>query len=215
MAKQKRLSSVPSGAIDTLNAVYVTNYEITDEPIQERSYRRLPNHVKDVIERLHYDSQTKPRKAIPEIRAMLKKYPQIPQLYNYLTVAYAKIGEVDKAEAVTRANIRKNPDYLFARLNYAEFCLRRKEYEKIPEIFEQKYDLQLLYPKRKRFHISEVVNFMGLMGVYFYEIGEKGVAEKYNAVLQKIAPNDPMAKRLQGRLSPNVLVRLFQRFTGK
>ena len=80
MAKQKRLSSVPSGAIDTLNAVYATNYEITDEPIQERSYRRLPNHVKDVIERLHYDSQTKPRKAIPEIRAMLKKYPQIPQL---------------------------------------------------------------------------------------------------------------------------------------
>jgi hypothetical protein len=41
--------------------------------------------------------------------------------YNYLSVAYSKVGDIEKAEEITKINIQKNPDYLFARLNYAEF----------------------------------------------------------------------------------------------
>ena len=67
-----------------------------------------------------------------------------------------------KAEANTEENMRKNPDYLFARANYAEIFFTRQEYDKIPEIFDHAYDLQTLYPKRKRLHITEFVNFMGL-----------------------------------------------------
>ncbi|VAW30051.1 hypothetical protein MNBD_CHLOROFLEXI01-2940 [hydrothermal vent metagenome] len=194
-----------------LKAVYVSSYKITDEPILDRRYKRLPNHVKDTVERLYFDSQRKPKEAIPELCELIKKYPQIPMLYNYLSVAYSRIGDGEKAEEITKTNIQRNPDYLFARLNYAEFFLQRKEYKKVAEIFDHKFDLKMLYPKRKRFHISEVVNFMGFIGVYFYEIGERDAAERYHEILQDIAPEYPMAKRLKKKLYPSMIVRLLNR----
>ena len=214
MTKKKLISREPDASLDSPNAVFMTHYEITDEPIQDRYYRRLPEHVKDAIERLHDESQTKPRKAIPKLKKMMEQYPKLPQLYNYLTVAYSKVGEIGKAQAVNRACIRKNPDYLFARLNYAEFCLMKKDYARIPEIFDHKFDLQLLYPERKRFHILEVVNFMGLMGVYCYEIHEREAADAYNKILHQIAPDHPMTKRLQRKLSPSFIDRLWKRLRG-
>ena len=194
-------------------AVHISSYEITDEPILDREYRRLPARVKEAIERLHRESEIRPRNAIPELQALIERYPQVPQFYNYLTVAYSGIGALDKAEAVTLASIRANPDYLFARLNYAELCLMRKDYAKIPEIFDHKFDLKLLYPKRNRFHIAEVANFMGLIGLYFLAIGERGLAEKYNAALQETAPHFPMAQKLRRALAPGLFARSWKRLT--
>ena len=200
---------------DEGEAVYVSTYEITYEPIQDRKYKRLPKKVKAAIERLHFDSQKKPFQAIPELKRLVKKFPHIPILYNYLAVAYSRIGEKEKAEEISRMNIQKNPEYLFARLNYAEFFLMRKEYEKVAEIFDHKFDLRMLYPKRRRFHISEVVNFMGFIGVYWNEIGEREAAEKYNEILQAIEPSYLIAKRLNRKLYPNLFTRIWRRITRK
>ena len=202
MTNKKPKAPVSGPSADAPMAVHISSYEITDEPILDREYRRLPARVKEAIERLHRESEIRPRNAIPELQALIERYPQVPQFYNYLTVAYSGIGALDKAEAVTLASIRANPDYLFARLNYAELCLMRKDYAKIPEIFDHKFDLKLLYPKRNRFHITEVANFMGLIGLYFLAIGERGLAEKYNAALQETAPHFPMAQKLRRALAP-------------
>ena len=132
-------------------------------------------------------------------------------LYNYLAVAYERIGESDKAESIVLENMRKNPDYLFARLNYAQLCLEKGEYAKIPEIFDHKFDLKLLYPKRKRFHVSEVANFTAFMGIYFLEIGEREIAERYDYIVHQIAPRFPMARRLRRQLYPNIFKRAWKR----
>ncbi len=214
MTNKKPKPPVSSPSAEPLKAVHVASYEITDEPILDREYRRLPAHVKEAIERLHRESEIRPRKAIPELQQLIERYPRVPQFYNYLTVAYSGIGAFDKAEAVTRASIRANPDYLFARLNYAELCLMKKDYAKIPEIFDHKFDLKLLYPERNRFHITEVANFMGLIGLYFLAIHKRELAEKYNAALQEMAPNFPMAQKLRRALSPGLFARLWKRLTG-
>ena len=62
------------------------------------------------------------------------------------------------------------------------------EYEQAAQILEHKFDLKLLYPKRKRFHISEVVNFMGVVGTYFVDTGQRETARRYYDVLREIAP---------------------------
>jgi len=215
VSKRRRARRSRRQAQDTPSAVYVTEYEITTSPIQDRRYKRLPRRVKDAIERLHDEAQRRPRETIPELLEWIEKYPRVPMLYNYLSVAYSLAGQREKSEAVVQENYRRNPEYLFARLNYAEICLAKGEYEKIGEIFEHKYDLKLLYPRRKRFHISEVANFMGLIGVYFYETGEREAAEKYYEILEQIAPDYPMAKRLRRKLFPNQLQRLWQRLVGQ
>jgi tetratricopeptide (TPR) repeat protein len=213
--KRRGTTPAPSPLPDIERAVYISEYEVTSEPILDRGYKRLPQKVKETIDRLHDESQRRPREAIPELLELIEKYPNVPILYNYLSVAYSRSGQYEKSEAVVRENYRRNPDYLFARLNYAEMCLARGEYTKVAEILEHKFDLKLLYPKRKRFHISEVVNFMGLVGIYFFEIGERDTAEEYYAVLQQIGPGYPITKQLRKRLFPGLFRRLYLRLTGR
>ena len=215
MSKKRRRARRPLPVEDESKAVYITEYEITTEPIQDRFYKRLPGRVKDAFDRLHYECQSQPRKAIPELLEWIEKYPQLPMLYNYLSVAYSMAGQREKAEAMILENYRRNPDYLFARLNYAELCLEKGDYEQVADILEHKIDLKLLYPNRKRFHISEVVNFMGLVGVYFVEIGEGETAKKYYDILEQIAPDYPMTTRLRRKLFPGPLQRLFGRRRNK
>jgi tetratricopeptide (TPR) repeat protein len=215
MAKKKSKRAKPIVTDDTLTPVYVTQYEITDEPIQEPSYRRLPKFIRERLENLYQVAQRQPLQAILELIELQKKYPNVPQIYNYLAVAYSYAGEKEKAEQITQENIRKNPNYLFARINQAQLLLAKKEYEKIPEVFEHKYDLQMLYPKRRKFHLSEVANFMGIMGLYFARINEREMAEKYNEVLQEIASGYPIAKALNRELHPSVATRVVKRLLGE
>ena len=215
MAKKKARRRKPITTGDTLTPVYVTQYEITDEPIQEPAYRRLPKSVKEKLESLYQVAQRQPSQAIPELIGLQKKYPNVPQIYNYLAVAYSYVGEKEKAEQITQENIRKNPNYLFARINQAQLLLEKQEYEQIPAVFEHKYDLQMLYPKRRKFHISEVANFMGIMGLYFSRIDEREMAEKYNEVLQEIAAEFPIAKALKRELYPGVATRVMKRLLGE
>ena len=215
MAKKKSRKIKHVSATDKPSPVYITQYEITNEPIQEPAYRRLPKSVKEKLENLYQEAQWNPQQAVPELLKLQKKYPRVPQIYNYLAVAYSSAGEIEKAEAITQENIRKNPHYLFARVNQAQFCLARKEYDKIPEIFDNKYDLQMLYPKRKKFHISEVANFMGIMGIYFSRTNQREIAEKYNEILQEIASDFPIAKMLNRELNPRIMRRVMKRLLGE
>ena len=148
MAKKKKARRA-SRRREARTPVRVLKYEITTEPIEEPRYKRLPDEVKEQIERLHFEAQKRPRQAIPELLDLIERYPDIPALYNFLNVAYANSGQMEKAKEAIRENYERNPDYLFARLNYAELYRSQGEYEKIAEIFEHKFDLKLLYPQRE------------------------------------------------------------------
>jgi hypothetical protein len=195
--------------------ISLVHYKITTEPIEDRHYKRLPQHVKDAIERLHDVAQRRPRAAIPELRDLITQYPRIPQLYNYLSVAYGRAGQRQEAEAVVQENYHRNPEYLFARLNYAEVCLARKDYAQVADIFGHTFDLQALYPQRKRFHLSEVANFLGVVGLYLLAIGNRELAEHYHTQLQQLAPEFPLTTRLHKQLFPGLWRRLWRRVTGR
>lgn len=194
------------------------SYEITTEPIEDRAYKRLPPRVKDQLETLHDMALSQPKKAVSEIKALIQKYPRIPVLYNYLSVAYSVIGNFKKRDAVILECCEKFPDYLFGRVNYAQICLERGEVEKVPEIFDNKLDLKLLYPQRTKFHISEYVNFAGIIGVYYAQIGELDAAKLYYDSLKQIAPWDRMTRMLKRAIYPPLRVRfikwLYKKLTG-
>ena len=66
MAKRKKATLRP--ALHSQDTLFSVEYEITSGPIQYRRYKRLPNQVKDAIERLHDEAQRHPRRrAIPEL----------------------------------------------------------------------------------------------------------------------------------------------------
>jgi tetratricopeptide (TPR) repeat protein len=215
VSKSKRKRKRRSQSQARTKGIRVLDYEITTEAITDARYRRLPRPVRDAFERLHYQSQTRPRKAIPELLEWIEQYPRMPMLYNYLSVAYSVAGQKDKMRAAVEENYRRNPDYLFARINYAQLSLADGDYERVAEILDHKFDLKLLYPKRKRFHISEFANFAGLVGVYSYETGDRELAATYYELLKQTAPGYPATKQLRRKLHPGPLRRLLLRLAGR
>ncbi len=190
-------------------------YEITMEPIHDRHYMRLPDHIKDKIDDLYDLVQEKPdQTVISDLEALIEKYPKVPVLYNYLSAAYSRSGDKEKYQEAIKKNYKLNPDYLFARLNYAELFAQQGSYEKIAEIFDHKFDLKLLYPKRKKFHLTEVANFMAFIGIYFLKTGKKELAEQYYKSIAEIAYDYPMVQKLRKQLYPGFFKRTFCKMIG-
>lgn len=196
------------------STVILTQYDITSKAIIEGPYKQLPEDVKATLERLYSLAQTRPHQAIPELETLLRTYPHVPNIYNYLSVAYSAAGEKAQAEHIVAENYRRHPEYLFARLNYAEICLAKNDIDAIPSIFNNNFDLKLLYPRRKRFHISELTGFMGVIGPYFYAIGKYELAQNIYDILHQISPHHMYTKRLKRLLHPNLFQRLLRHIQG-
>ena len=211
MPKKKRITGVKTSAPDKHRVLQLIEYEITAEPMHDDHYEQLPRHVQDDFDRLYFLAQEQPLKAIPELEQWLEKYPDIPMLYNFLGAAYSRAGKHEQAERTVLENCRRNPDYLFARLNYADICLFRGEYTKVAEILENKFDLKLLYPHRSLFHVSEFTAFMRVIGTYFLGIGERKTAEVAYKALRKIDPDSEATRLLKTALDLNRMQKLMQK----
>ncbi len=189
------------------------HYKITYDPI---NVYRIPSAIEDEVEEMYHLARSKPQEAIDGLERLIDRYPSIPQLYNYLCVAYSACRKNRQAEEIIKLSCQKFPDYLFAKLNYAEMCISKGEIDKIPEIFNNTFELSLLYPKRDTFHISEVTGFYSLMGRYCHLIGNIKQAMIYLENLKKLDPKNPVTKRLERQLfipliKRKVLARLNQK----
>ena len=145
----------------------------------------------------------------------MKAYPNLPILYNYLSSAYLNIGDREQAEAVVLENYKRHPNYLFAKTNYAQICLDKEDLEQIPIIFNNKFDLKRLYPRRSKFHISEFIAFAGVVSIYLARIGEVEGAEIYYRMLRKMARRHPATKNVKRELHPSPVARVLTRFWKK
>jgi len=177
---------------------YTITYEFTEE---DKQFKQLPEQIYERINELRDIVLTHPEQAIVEFSELIKDYPDIPEFYSYLIIAYSGVGDIKNEEATILACYEKFPDYLIGRISYAEICLERGEIEKIPEIFENKLDLKLLYPQRTEFHITEYVSFTGLVALYYLLIGEVENSKLLYDMLKQIAPEHPYVEKIESLVS--------------
>jgi hypothetical protein len=188
------------------------SYEITDEPLIYGSFQRLPQSIKDELEDIHpqltsWKLLKKDSTVISRLEELVETYPDVPFISNYLVTAYS-IARRDKVEKQILKNYENHPDYLFARVHYAEQCLDHNKPEKFKDIFKEGDDLGLLYPNRKRFHISEYVAFSDIKCRYNIAIGNKLMAELVFEHLEKVVPDHPATKNIRRILRGNFFSRL-------
>lgn len=187
-------------------------------PEQKTPYFSLPSHTitwkqdlshlensfsKEDLEtflNLYAVAMENPRKAKKDVETFREKHPTHPEVLNLLTYLYISYRKVRKANRLIEENYAKNPDYLFAKINFADLCLRRKKPQKIPNIFNKKLSLRELYPSKKIFHVSEFRGFMILMGLYQISLGNKKAAEGYHYLAERVDPNHPGTKILEKKL---------------
>jgi tetratricopeptide (TPR) repeat protein len=210
---QSRTISPPSTLKGASEEIRLFDYEITYEPIEHESVKKLPAVIKKKIEELHHLIRKEPDQAIPVLRKLIQEYPDVPVFSNYLYIAYASKGDNKKAKEITLENYRRHPDYLFAKLGYAQLLLESGETEEFAEVFDNKFDLSLLYPNRKIFHVSEFVSFSGVIGAYYCEMGKLDSAEVLHNLLNKIVPDHPVTKMLEGKLKSAALMKTYENLT--
>jgi len=199
----------------TADALVYTEYDITDESLENRDIKRLPAQVQARIDDLYELAQRDPRQAIPELERLVTTYPHIPTFANHLSIAYLAAGDQEQAIAMVREAYRRHPQYLFAKVNYANLCLQHGESEKVPGIFDHAFDLKQLYPHRTRFHVSEFAGFAGVMCRYCCAIGEQDTALLYYQMLKQVAPKHPMTKHAKRALYPPFWVRWLRTWADK
>ncbi len=196
---------VPTAPV--VHPVVLSEYEITDEPLENRHIKKLPAQVQARIDDLYELAQHHPTQAIPELERLVTTYPRVPTFPNYLSLAYLAAGDLEKTEACVREAYRRHPQYLFAKVNYANLCLQKGETGKIPGIFAHTFDLKQLYPHRTRFHVSECTGFAWVMCRYCCAIGERKTAALYYQMLKQVAPRHPMTKHAKRVLYPPFWIR--------
>lgn len=207
------------------------NYEITWDEIELEDESKIPESLKPQLQSLHDDVMNGKSRVIPRLKKLIKEYPFIVQLKNYLSAAYKKTGKLKKAMKVNDQVLKENPDYLFARINKACKLHRDGEYDQMPKLLGIGFDLQALYPDRDLFHISEFLAMQGAAVRYFTAKEEFEEAEKRLEMMQEMDEDTPqcelaekiffnatleagrkrMAKEKEQRITPKNKMRLKQK----
>lgn len=218
MTKKKPRSSKTKAsrqpAISEKN-VRLMSYEVTDEPIKNDKYNPMPKAVLNRLQQLRDMLRVNPQVAIDELLFLKEKHPKVPILYNYLAAAYDSMGDRGASREIAKENYQQNPKYLFAKINYAQMCIFDGNIDEIPDIFENKFDIKMLYPERTKFHVAECCGFAGVMCAYHCMIDKRETAELYHKMLVQLDPDSSMVKFAESFLYPSFMQSLARRFVKK
>lgn len=168
-------------------------YHLTFKPLRSKIKQKLQKEDYTIYLQLHQEVTKNPKASQERLTELHQKYPNVPEITNLLTYVYFQKNEIKKGEDLVLENYTNHPKDLFARINYADQCLRKKQISLIPEIFEGTFDLKRLYPERDLFHYSEISGFAILMSFYYFLIKERETALDFYKVAVQV---DPHAKGL-------------------
>lgn len=124
--------------------------------------------------------------------------------YNWLGMAYSSLGNVEAVTEVVRENYRRNPKYLFARLNFAEVCLRDGALAGAREALGPGLDIRRVPGGRKRLHVSGFAGYYYAVGLYHIEARDLAAPEKIYELLEEVAPDELPTEELRRMLHPRL-----------
>lgn len=193
-------------------------YQITFEPLRSKIQKKLPKEDYHVYLQLHKQVAANTDSTLEPLLQLHNKYPHIPEISNLLTYLYFQKKEIKKGEELIVENYKNNTEDLFARINYADQCLRHNKCSQIPEIFDEKFDLKQLYPERKLFHYSEVSGFAIVMSFYHFLTAKREIALEFYKVTVQVDPHAKGLTALEKRLFKESFfkktLRFLRRFCG-
>lgn len=177
--------------------------EIVHGRMEQSSHARLSPEIREALPGLNALVHEDPRAAVAELRAWIAREP-LPMFFNWLSGAYSALGDIQGVEDTVRENYQRNPRYLFARVNYAELCLRDGDLDSALEALGGGLDIRALLGGRKRVHISELTGYFYAVGLYHIKAGDFAAAENVYRILKEAAPDEPAVDELRRRLHPRL-----------
>lgn len=187
-------------------------YITTDPHFQDKKYG-IDSKLQFQMERIGRKTLDKKNtQIIGELTDLIVKYPSVPVLKNFLSVAYNVRGNYEKATEINRWILAEHPDYLFARLNEANDFINRGEFDKVPGVLGEIFDIKALYPERDLFHLGELTGYLKTLIRYFAYTGQLDLAENRLEMLREIAPGHPDLEEAQNQYMAAIMKRASERF---
>jgi len=143
-------------------------YEIYFEALDLSERSLVPKNYILEYKRLVELVQLDQGKCLGEILALKEQCPSSPEIDNLLGFAYAQTRQIHKANSLIEETYSKYPDYFFAKINYADLQLRKKNISGVEEVFPFD-EIKDNFSQRARFHVSEYRSFMVLKSRYYIE----------------------------------------------
>ncbi len=176
------------------------SFFITEEPVEEEKWSKLPNREKKKLLRL-YEKLKKSEDldaVITDLCSYKLKYPDVPAIYNYLGIAYQRANQRRKYLRVLFETRDKFPDYIFGKSSLAEYYLSLNKFRKIPDLLDHKFEITQHFPEgTEAFHISTVRGFYNITGRYFAKVGKIELAYKSYFLLSDL-DSDHLATKTLG-----------------
>jgi tetratricopeptide (TPR) repeat protein len=182
-------------------------YEITNDAIVDQKLNKLPKSIQHELNGFSVQNRKDAEKSIARLLELKQQYPKVPIIYNFITVAYGFLDKEKQNEAI-KDNYKNNPNYLFARCHYAQLCIHQGEPEKTLAIFEKKFDLKALYPRRTLFHVTEYAVFSGVMCAYYNAIGDKEQAQAVYKNMKEMIPDAEETQAVKLLMEPGFFKRI-------
>jgi hypothetical protein len=99
----------------------------------------------------------------------IARWPQNLIFYKQLIQIYQHGGFREEANGAVKDFYQKFPDYLLAKVCYADYLIKQDELEQVMPVFNGQYSLAAIYPEQNTFYIDDVVKFYSLMSRYFLQ----------------------------------------------
>jgi len=173
--------------------------EVVHGALPQAWHSRLASEIREAIPGLHALVHDDPRAAVAELRSWIEREP-LPMFYNWLSAAHSALGEMDAVDELVLENYRRNPHYLFARINYAEMRIAAGDLAGAREALGDGFDIRRLLRGKRRVHITEVTGYFYAVGRYHIEAGDLDAAHRACELLEDAAPDAPPTRALRHML---------------
>ncbi|MEI6243344.1 MAG: SEC-C metal-binding domain-containing protein, partial [Chlamydiota bacterium] len=135
---------------------------------------------------------------LPILFKLKEKYPHIPIFYHLIDDNYICNSKTKESLELLSICFKKFPDNILWKLKYADYLLRRGEYDKIEKLFQGKFTLQELYPEKASFYIEDFENFSRFVIIYFAKIGQIEKADLYFSAMKEFVSKKDLIEDLDG-----------------
>lgn len=148
----------------------------TNKPRDEKNLAKMPYKDKqllwDLSDRLKASSNEY-EEVLAKLIRLRRKYPNVPAIYNYMSIAYSKTNQQEKYYQIIIDTYKKFPNYLFGKISAAEYLLNNDRYKEIPAVFDNMLEIYMHFPNTVvEFHVSEVRGFYSTIGRYYAKSGK-------------------------------------------
>jgi hypothetical protein len=153
------------------------NYYITTNPDEMDDGWPVSEAMAMVISAIYERVMAMDPHVVRDLKRLIKANPSVPVLRNLLTNYYRFRDDLEKAYEINRETLELFPDHVFTKVNLVHEYIDKGQLEKVEGVLGHHLEISDMLPKRKTFHISEVLAYSQAVIRYFISTKDFILAE--------------------------------------